>query len=90
TRNGEARGVQEGLPVYYLNHSNRPVRTRMPGGVGGAQLIMAAPYPDHKYFANWRHAPQSNRQTRSDRLSRSTAKKVKNLFPIQPFGSCGR
>jgi len=46
TRNGEAGGVQEGLPVYYLNHSNRPVRTRMPGGVGGAQLIMAAPYPD--------------------------------------------
>ncbi len=32
--------------MYYLNHSNRPVRTRMPGGVGGAQLIMAAPYPD--------------------------------------------
>ena len=46
TRNGEAGGVQEGLPVYYLNHSNRPVRTRMPGGVGGAQLIMAAPYAD--------------------------------------------
>ena len=46
TRNGEARGVQEGLPEYHLNHSNRPVRTRMPGGVGGAQSIMAAPYPD--------------------------------------------
>ena len=29
-----------------LNYSNRPVRTRMPGGVGGAQSIMAAPYPD--------------------------------------------
>ena len=29
-----------------LNLSNRPVRTRMPGGVGGVQPIMAAPYPD--------------------------------------------
>ena len=28
-----------------LNFSNRPVRTRMPGGVAGAQL-QAAPYAD--------------------------------------------
>ena len=56
TRNGEAGGVQEGLPVYYLNHSNRPVRTRMPGGVGGAQLIMAAPYPDYRYC--WDSLPE--------------------------------
>ena len=29
-----------------LNFSNRPVRTRMPGGVAGAQSIMAAPCAD--------------------------------------------
>ena len=29
-----------------LNFTNRPVRTRMPGGVAGAQSIMAAPYAD--------------------------------------------
>jgi hypothetical protein len=29
-----------------LKLSNRPVRTRMPGGVAGAQPIMAAPYAD--------------------------------------------
>ena len=29
-----------------LNFSNRPVRTRMPGGVGGARSVMIAPYPD--------------------------------------------
>ena len=40
--------------MYYLNHSNRPVRTRMPGGVGGAQLIMAAPYPDGIRFSVFR------------------------------------
>ena len=31
-----------------LNFSNRPVRTRMPGGVAGAQSIMAAPYANSK------------------------------------------
>jgi hypothetical protein len=29
-----------------LKRSNRPVRIRMPGGVAGAQPIMAAPYAD--------------------------------------------
>ena len=29
-----------------LNFSNRPVRTRMPGGVAGAQS-MTAPYANH-------------------------------------------
>src|SRR5690606_22528062 len=29
-----------------LNFSNRPVRTRMPGGVAGAQFIRTAPYAD--------------------------------------------
>ena len=28
-------GVQQGKLLHDLNHSNRPVRTRMPGGVGG-------------------------------------------------------
>ena len=45
-RTGETRGVQEGMPVRYINHSNRPVRTRMPGGVAGARLTIAAPYAD--------------------------------------------
>ncbi len=40
TRTAETRGLQEGLPAYYLNHSNRPVLTRMPGGVEkGGQVI---------------------------------------------------
>ena len=30
-----------------LNYSNRPVRTRMPGGVGGDRSgTLTAPYPD--------------------------------------------
>ena len=29
-----------------LNFSNRPVRTRMPGGVIGARSMMPAPYAD--------------------------------------------
>ena len=29
-----------------LNLLNRPVRTRMPGGVAGAQSTMTAPYAD--------------------------------------------
>jgi hypothetical protein len=30
-----------------LNYSNRPVRTRMPGGVGGERTgFLAGPYPD--------------------------------------------
>ena len=29
-----------------LNFSNRPVRTRMPGGVAGVQSAMTAPYAD--------------------------------------------
>ncbi|MDB5792515.1 MAG: putative reverse transcriptase-maturase-endonuclease, partial [Massilia sp.] len=29
-----------------LNYSNRPVRTRMPGGVGGASQHADCPYPD--------------------------------------------
>ncbi|MBK9439918.1 MAG: hypothetical protein IPN53_00865 [Comamonadaceae bacterium] len=31
-----------------LNFSNRPVRTRMPGGVAGAQSEMAASYADYQ------------------------------------------
>ena len=29
-----------------LNYFNRPVRTRMPGGVGGVRSVMTGPYPD--------------------------------------------
>ena len=39
TRTGETRGSQEGMPACHLNHSNRPVRTRMPGGVGGVGQV---------------------------------------------------
>ncbi|WP_222853160.1 hypothetical protein, partial [Massilia genomosp. 1] len=34
------------LASHNLNYSNRPVRTRMPGGVAGEQLYLAAPYAD--------------------------------------------
>lgn len=34
------------LPAYYLSHANHPVRTSMPGGLGRAQPLTAAPYPD--------------------------------------------
>ena len=37
---------KRGTTMYDLNFSNRPVRTRMPGGVAGAQPRMAAPYAD--------------------------------------------
>ena len=43
TRSGETRGSQEGMPACHLNHSNRPVRTRMPGGVGGAGQVIWPP-----------------------------------------------
>ena len=36
-----------------LNLLNRPVRTRMPGGVAGAQSTMTAPYADSVVNANW-------------------------------------
>jgi hypothetical protein len=29
-----------------LNYFNRPVRIRMPGGVGGVRSDLTAPYPD--------------------------------------------
>ena len=32
-----------------LKLSNRPVRTRMPGGVAGAPPMMEAPYADSEY-----------------------------------------
>jgi len=44
-----------------LNHSNRPVRTRMPGGVGGAQSIWAAPYPDPSRRMVWMACQHSRR-----------------------------
>ena len=34
------------LACLDLNYSNRPVRTRMPGGVAGERPIWAAPYAD--------------------------------------------
>ncbi|MEK7346830.1 MAG: hypothetical protein AAB176_14210 [Pseudomonadota bacterium] len=59
-RNG--RGSEESIPPNWdkeslgigpghyepddLNHCNRPMRTRVPGGVAGAAAIMEAPYVD--------------------------------------------
>ena len=37
----------------HLNHFNRPVRTRMPGGVGGARSAMIGPYPDSTYISTY-------------------------------------
>ena len=45
--NKQARAMRRGkLKRIDLNDSNRPVRTRMPGGVAGAQSTMTAPYAD--------------------------------------------
>ena len=41
-----------------LNFSNRPVRTRMPGGVAGAQSMMTAPNADG-FKRRFRHLPRS-------------------------------
>jgi hypothetical protein len=32
-----------------LNVTNRPVRTRMPGGVGGEAGMIRLPYPDFEF-----------------------------------------
>ena len=40
-----------------LNFSNRPVRTRMPGGVAGAQSMMTAPYADLMNLTNLTNLP---------------------------------
>ena len=44
----EAAGPRQDTKSTGLNFSNRPVRTRMPGGVAGAQSMMTAPYADLK------------------------------------------
>ncbi len=41
-RAGKVRGVR----CYDLNRSNRPVRTRMPGGVAGDRPVIGRPYAD--------------------------------------------
>jgi hypothetical protein len=41
---------------HNLNLSNRPVRTRMPGGVAGAQSIMIAPYADRVLVSSFARA----------------------------------
>jgi hypothetical protein len=37
-----------------LNRFNRPVRTRMPGGVGGDRPVTGRPYPDYAIDAVWK------------------------------------
>ena len=39
-------GVMFGYRHDDLNRFNRPVRTRMPGGVGGDRPVTGRPYPD--------------------------------------------
>ena len=39
-------GVMFGYRHADLNRFNRPVRTRMPGGVGGDRPVTGRPYPD--------------------------------------------
>jgi hypothetical protein len=39
-------GMRQGDLLHDLNHFNRPVRTRMPGGVGGVRSAIIGPYPD--------------------------------------------
>ena len=39
-----------------LKLSNRPVRTRMPGGVAGVQLMTAASYADRMALCEWSSA----------------------------------
>jgi hypothetical protein len=51
-----------------LKLSNRPVRTRMPGGVAGAQPIMAAPYADLTSVRNGVFLQPQRRSNRAARL----------------------
>jgi hypothetical protein len=45
------------FPAYAdLNEPNRPVRTRMPGGVGGVRSLLTGPYPDFAAGLQWRLA----------------------------------
>ena len=39
-------GVMFGYRHADLNRFNRPVRTRMPGGVAGERILVSAPYAD--------------------------------------------
>ena len=47
TRNKQPQeACRDFLKCADLNYSNRPVRTRMPGGVGGVGQFSGRPYPD--------------------------------------------
>ena len=50
--------------------TNRPVRTRTPGGVGGVRLAMAGPYPDLLHSAA--HPPSSACHQCGGRLTSSS------------------
>ena len=45
---GPIQVVRSGFTAtaHVLNYINRPVRTRMPGGVGGVRPVRIGPYPD--------------------------------------------
>ena len=53
-----------------LNFSNRPVRTRMPGGVGGDRSAMIGPYPDFWATTGLRDSPRQRHRASATRLRR--------------------
>jgi hypothetical protein len=53
-----------------LNYSNRPVRTRMPGGVGGDRPATGRPYPDCPAAAARRRAEHTFAQWAEEWLER--------------------
>ena len=62
-----------GYPVSHdLNSPNRPVRTRMPGGVAGVQPLMAAPYADVRpAWAHSRRCKSSRKLTTASEVKRN-------------------
>ena len=70
-----------------LKLSNRPVRTRMPGGVAGVQPIMAAPYADGAGRGVYWNATSA--KLRSLRLCRRSTPPVRRISTARmPISRC--
>ena len=68
------------FPAYAdLNFSNRPVRTRMPGGVGGVRSLLAGPYPDFPYNCTLASPTPSKRATT---VSQGCACRMPHQVPV--------
>ena len=65
-----------------LNFSNRPVRTRMPGGVGGVRSAMTGPYPD--FVAQRASASAPSRPICLDSSSSSRDRPIRANSPMVP------